>query len=138
MVIHHIDNDPSNNSIENLQAVPRGRHTSVHQAKPKVVRPPVLIECQHCKRQFTPHHGSEPRTKFCGNNCKMADRRARGADNGLVPCSRCGAKRFVKNKYTAYKHCKACGVLVKSERLALKKSMTSQSGTHHTDSSLVA
>jgi len=37
-IIHHIDEDPSNNAIENLQIMTREQHTSLHSAGKRRVK----------------------------------------------------------------------------------------------------
>ena len=60
--IHHIDNDPANNNISNLQMLTKLEHRTVH-SKPIVVK-----TCIYCGKKFTLKYPSEKK-KFCSIEC---------------------------------------------------------------------
>ena len=60
--IHHIDNNPANNNISNLQMLTRLEHRAVH-SKPVVKR-----NCLYCGKEFTLKYPSEKK-KFCSVEC---------------------------------------------------------------------
>lgn len=77
-VVHHLDGDKSNNSIENLRLMTLQSHIKEHYPTPP--KPLAELECPVCFAKFT----LPPR---------YARLRARRNKSGLVACSRsCGAK----------------------------------------------
>ncbi|SRR6266852_1178196 len=88
MIIHHIDNDPSNNEIENLALLTRNEHTSFHMREPEnVLRMratldrvrsigniiDVAFKCEACgKDALGPRksfHLGKLRKRFCSKKC---------------------------------------------------------------------
>lgn len=53
-IVHHVDRDPTNNKVENLQVIARGEHTSFHQTG-KVV--PTEVR-QKISKTLTGHPGA--------------------------------------------------------------------------------
>ena len=81
-VIHHKDEDKSNNAIENLEAMPKSEHQRHHatgkensvaqrQAAAKTLeslRIPKDAECLHCKESFVSLSANRA-GKFCSRSC---------------------------------------------------------------------
>jgi endogenous inhibitor of DNA gyrase (YacG/DUF329 family) len=64
-VVHHIDEDKSNNSIENLMLMSREEHSRIH--NPGLL--PIL--CKTCGANFVPERKT---TEFCSDKCSKVDR----------------------------------------------------------------
>lgn len=152
-VIHHIDRNPSNNRIENLECVGGKRHGELHpytyerleQAKTHLdavrdgtkewhaspegrewhrqhgveayrKREPVERTCEHCGKRSLDWNRSG-KSRFCGNNCKSAARRAEGTDLEGRVCAICG-KTFMVNKYWKNATCsRPCGQRLRAGRV---------------------
>lgn len=123
-VIHHIDFDKGNNTLENLRLMTASEHSRLHadgefkgQQKAKEwhrsnagralhssngyvtsERWPVrTFKCEQCGREFTV---KTPKAdlRFCCSACKSAWRRDSGVDNEVRRCVVCG-REFSVNKY---------------------------------------
>lgn len=121
LVVHHIDHDPSNNRLENLQLMTCQAHSEHHNQKHAKV-----FDCESCGAEFTPHPTKRARQKTCSWECRndLLTRKARrragfvvidGADH--KPCSGCDrtlpfdAVHFHKANGTRYglmSMCKEC------------------------------
>lgn len=84
--IHHIDNNPNNNDISNLQMLTRLEHRAIHS------KPSVRKICPYCGKEFTLKHPSEKK-KFCSTKCSSQSQKI------IVEriCPTCG-KKFVLDK----------------------------------------
>jgi hypothetical protein len=79
-VIHHIDEDPRNNDIGNLQLMTRAAHSKLHNQ-----RHPLTKACEVCGDTFTPHPTKRKRAKTCSPACRSAllSLKLRGNRNGV-------------------------------------------------------
>ena len=60
--IHHVDGNPANNNVENLQCISPKEHKEKHRQKPR----PVFNICQNCGTEF---FAAIP-SKFCSPVCR--------------------------------------------------------------------
>jgi endogenous inhibitor of DNA gyrase (YacG/DUF329 family) len=130
--IHHIDGNPLNNSLDNLQCVtvkehlgplavwhrtPRGR--AVHRALASIVweNPKATsLVCELCGKPFDTicKNGYN---RFCSNNCKTKARKLSGVDDEQRTCPECG-KVFTINKYKVQTCCgHSCGNLHRKRQI---------------------
>lgn len=63
--VHHIDRNPLNNSISNLQPMLRYEHKLEHLQKY-----PLTKFCEVCGKEFTPHKTKRLRAHVCSPECK--------------------------------------------------------------------
>lgn len=70
-VIHHIDENPANNNIENLQCMSRLEHGKIHGGRHLKGKPMPNVEriCKHCGKSFVGKHTSE----YCSKECCYAE-----------------------------------------------------------------
>jgi hypothetical protein len=90
LVVHHIDENPSNNDLSNLQAMTIGEHRVLHQTgrawspevKAKLAEsgraswvgaPSREWPCEVCGETFSSRSRYQPR--FCGNRCQQTAKR---------------------------------------------------------------
>ena len=129
--IHHKDGNKLNNAINNLACISHAEHLSIHMkenskkvhawhkspegrkflsekaSKLMSERPFKTFNCPQCLKDFKSQNIH--RVKYCGNNCQMAARRARGDDLIEKLCIIC-KKPFRINKYHKTLTCGyACG-----------------------------
>jgi hypothetical protein len=69
--IHHIDEDPHNNNIDNLCIVSNSEHAKIHYSSSGINNSNTHsirqeIECPTCHKMFTPRH---KRLKYCSVEC---------------------------------------------------------------------
>jgi hypothetical protein len=75
-VVHHIDDDPQNNVLENLMAMPRGAHMAHHMAEQAHLLPVRLsiasrsrpfrdFVCAECNEPFKSQGSAPPGPRFC-------------------------------------------------------------------------
>jgi hypothetical protein len=62
--VHHIDGDSLNNSPSNLQALPPGEHSRIHND-----RHPRTKECEVCGGSYEPAPTKRKRAKTCSYDC---------------------------------------------------------------------
>ena len=118
-VIHHVDGDTSNNSIENLSAVPGGAHAREHWRVERLADGGERKRCPCCGAEFV--DGTRYRSRvFCGNACKSAHRRRAKLDHVERACARCAAP-FWASKYEPTRYCsRRCSSAAHGERLRLQ------------------
>ena len=63
--VHHIDRNPLNNDLSNLQPMLRSDHRIEHQQ----IYPLTKI-CEVCGKEFTPHKTKRRRAHVCSEECK--------------------------------------------------------------------
>jgi len=98
--IHHIDNNPANNNIQNLIALSEREHKQLHWKNPREKK----YICQHCGEIFistSPHHAKYCSIK-CRNQAKNEQWKKRNTE--IRNCIICG-KSFSTIKYTKTKTC---------------------------------
>lgn len=64
MQVHHIDENKSNNCVENLKCMSKEEHQKLH----KQIYPVTKI-CTICGKEFTPHETKRKRAKTCSYDC---------------------------------------------------------------------
>ena len=94
-VIHHIDGDPSNNDLENLQMVTRSEHVKLHMAVKKYV-------CKFCGKEFESKGNVKGECYFCSENC--SDKWYYRNNQEIRICEECG-KEFYAYKYKKIRFC---------------------------------
>lgn len=106
--IHHIDLDATNNKIENLVALTKSEHASIHKPKGTLfpqIKPRLLI-CDYCGHKFLAAYPTNKR--FCSEKCKRNYQNTRS-----IPkiCKQCGNAFFAtpnnKNQQFCSRSCKA-------------------------------
>ena len=131
--IHHRDGDKGNNALSNLELLPAGKHSTLHNVErlnsgkgssdnyelwfgTNAFKNRKLLQeneksCINCGKMYKAVYGSH--RKFCSNACKAAYRRKLGVDNEERECVICG-KKFVidKNKKTRTCSLKCRGKLI--------------------------
>lgn len=118
-VVHHKDGNKANNSIDNLEAMPRAEHQRLHAAgRPtsdaqkaaaaktlESLRVPKPASCHHCGAGFTSYSLSVV-GKFCSLDCRNIWRR-----NKFVPeqrqCLVCKSDYLATKRFQRY-CCKKC------------------------------
>lgn len=93
-VVHHIDENPANNAIDNLQLMTRAEHGRRH--PPVNTAPETRKMIQHtCSVCGKTYENIDPRSKFCSRSCMYKAHRARM----MVPhtCVVCG-REFIADK----------------------------------------
>ena len=79
--IHHVDEKPGNNKIENLRCVTKAEHRTIHHLS----TPATIITCKVCKREFktsaiNPSH-------FCSKHCRLEHEKSlRGEKRKCIIC----------------------------------------------------
>ena len=64
--IHHKDRNKTNNDISNLMLMTQSDHARLHQFEDKGGKPPSVLVCNHCNKEFTTiYHDS----RFCSQEC---------------------------------------------------------------------
>ena len=118
-VVHHRDEDKTNNDPSNLVAMPRGDHHSLHSTgragseKQKLaaaqtlasLRKPKSATCLHCGQGFISCSAGEA-GKFCSKDCTEKWR-----NNKFIPeqrnCLVCGSEYTAVKRFQKY-CCRAC------------------------------
>lgn len=103
--VHHIDLDPSNNQLENLQCLTKEAHRKLHadMRRGTMIEPTEQSVCIQCGKTFA---SVKKNRKYCSDKCKQAWLTAHGRFNNRVVrvCERCG-KEFETSKYDATRFC---------------------------------
>ena len=104
-VIHHIDNDKSNNNIENLKLMSRSEHTRNHNSGVCRAMMKTFV-CEYCGKEFESHDVG--RNKFCSQTCNVKAFRLRHPMEKT--CAYCGKIFITYNKKTRYcsNRCESC------------------------------
>lgn len=107
-VIHHIDGDPSNNDISNLQIMTISEHTKFHRQSSETKK----YTCDYCGKEFYGKNATRGTHRFCSKECNS--KWAYKNRNETRICAECG-KEFTTNKYRKTKYCsKECVAKVNS------------------------
>jgi rubrerythrin len=80
MVVHHINENPADDRLENLALMKRREHAQHHNAgkdffdksKPAMVKPSWI--CRHCGKSFQKYKREGDRNKFCSKKCSYDHR----------------------------------------------------------------
>lgn len=67
--VHHVNGDPLDNRIENLQVLSPVEHMRLHKAHERRAKP-----CANCGLEFVPTQRQHKRQKCCSPGCAMAMR----------------------------------------------------------------
>ncbi len=70
--VHHINHNPLDNRLENLELILRQKHTQLH-SKEKQIYPDVK-RCVVCGSEFKPNPRKRKRNKCCSSECAMSMR----------------------------------------------------------------
>lgn len=117
--IHHIDHNPLNNDISNLQMLTKKEHAAIHLA----LKPKEYV-CEYCGKTFIAT--SKIPARYCSKNCKAAHlRKIKGLPHYKKKCLVCGKEFVTTNNRQKYcskecsyvpltkapiqKICKVCG-----------------------------
>lgn len=107
--IHHVDLNPENNALKNLQCLSKSEHSHLH----RKLNPPKTRErkrtkvCAHCGKSFL---ASRKDARFCSKNCQVKQRYWQGLCHTKRICVWCGKEFLAVNVYT--QHCsKECTLL---------------------------
>ena len=110
-IVHHIDEDPSNNNIENLELMSTEEHSSFHHK----INEDLEFICPVCENVFyrTRHNANGDRT-FCSRSCTATfygtTEITHGTESGYRRKCRCGACREAHNeKMREYRRRKRAG-----------------------------
>ena len=94
-VIHHIDGDPSNNDIANLQCLTQSEHMKLHKTMEKRI-------CEFCGKEFESRGNLSGKSRFCSRKC-ASDWDHKNSREIRI-CVECG-KEFETYKYGKTKLC---------------------------------
>lgn len=104
-VIHHIDFNPANNALSNLQMMERGEHMKLHNA----ARQKKLFTCTYCGKQFYKYDNrNDTEHNFCSYLCDKRWRRLMKLYHEERICVICGEKFRVRKSSktkTCSTHC---------------------------------
>ncbi len=106
-IVHHMDENRANNSINNLQCMSRKDHSDHHREEVlKSLRgAKVVIQCAHCGQTVTKIKRGINR--YCSVKCRANSRNARKLDHEVRQCIRCkrdySVSRYVKQKFCSHK-----------------------------------
>lgn len=89
-IVHHVDGNKLNNSIENLQVMDRASHAKEHHTK--TFRNETHKQCTHC-------HKIKPRFLFSIHN----DKRTKNGDGNQPRCKEC--VNIIQNKRMYWREC---------------------------------
>ena len=115
--IHHIDHNPANNNISNLQCLTKNQHMSIHNSKADTVH----LTCLNCGKTFT--FSKRGRKLFCSIQCGNEHRAKNPELYEERVCEYCG-KTFTVLKSLKVTCCsRACGARLhwKKEREKIGK-----------------
>src|SRR5574343_2068014 len=70
--VHHVNHNPLDNRIENLELITKQKHTELH-SKEKQIYPNVKI-CVVCGSKYEPNPRKRKRQKCCSVKCAMSMR----------------------------------------------------------------
>lgn len=99
--IHHIDENPANNDISNLECLTKAEHRRKH----NIFSPRPKAFCKICGNLIESYNGS----KYCSRKCRDI------AESVEKTCPVCGKKFKTNDRHT--KHCsKRCGQLARQAR----------------------
>ena len=102
-LIHHIDGDPSNNDISNLELIKKSEHKKIHIQ----MTPEEHYICEYCGKEYTRKHKGKP-NRFCSREC--CHKWNYKYNHEIRICLVCG-KEFSTYKYGSKKHCsKECAI----------------------------
>ncbi len=94
--IHHVDFDPSNNVLENLQCLPRAEHKKLH----ATCRPTHAHVCENCGKVYEARNYNK-KNRFCSRTCRIAFLRKQGYYDVEKTCEFCGKTFITRNDYKA-------------------------------------
>ena len=100
--IHHIDLNPANNDVENLQLLSRDEHAKIHKTVNGETRQKSIFICSVCGKEFESyaHFGNK---RFCSNKCRSYEKH----HQIVRKCDFCGVEFAVgindKNRFCSIK-----------------------------------
>lgn len=95
-VIHHVDHNPLNNDISNLQLMGRAEHTTLHMLDKDRLGKPKNYICQRCGEDFVSKATKKSIPKFCSRLCRY--------EVAEKPCE-CCSKKFEYRVVPVQKYC---------------------------------
>lgn len=98
-IIHHVDENPANNDIENLQCVTPAEHRRIHNEKRIERLEKKTFVCTICGKEYTAIDTG--RNKFCSVTCQMKDYYDHLPLLTKI-CSWCGKQFTTKDTETRY------------------------------------
>lgn len=104
--IHHIDENPSNNDISNLQLLTHSEHQQLHLKTKKENLERVCIQCG--KTFVTTKYGAR---KYCSDKCRAKHNRKKE----IRKCAICG-KELLVSKYKNTKYCRSCSCRLNAQK----------------------
>jgi hypothetical protein len=144
--IHHIDEDTTNNNIENLQAITRSDHSKLHidhiykaiaaapewhrseegrawhkqHAKNVAAAQPLRKRtCQHCQIEYETT-ANRSTVKYCSNACRTYARKAAKRDHEPRQCVVC-QQEFIVDKYAKILTCSSACKCIRMSASALQR-----------------
>jgi hypothetical protein len=94
--VHHVDGDPSNNSLANLQVLTHAEHNRAHRSRQLFVG-----FCPGCWRLFCWRQQVEPQV-FCSYSCAAIAQRGTDPDGGDPEQAAAAKQGWVLKSYYAY------------------------------------
>lgn len=126
-VVHHIDEDRTNNILENLEIMTRSEHTRLHHGSDQgrewhkehyknvskaYFSREATFTCARCGKEFVSR--IRRGNRFCSQACRANFRYHSGTDNETRTCAVCN-KNFATNHYSKAKCCsRECGIIMRS------------------------
>ena len=108
--VHHIDGDPLNNALENLQCLPHAEHLRIHTTRRRQAgnfqakhERNIPVICAQCGKEFL---ACQRGAKFCSPTCNQKWQREHGRRHVEKTCAWCG-KVFLSPKDTSARYCSA-------------------------------
>ena len=91
--IHHIDRNPENNAITNLQCLTKEEHNKRHKIKPRAFKHQCV--CQVCGKIFL---STLSTSKFCSPNCRTRAHNQDSKNHSTKTCPICGKSFATRHK----------------------------------------
>lgn len=115
--IHHIDCNPTNNDISNLQCLTVAEHRRIH----NLSAPLRQGVCCHCGKEFTTKNAAGSVAKFCSDKCRDAHKFLLKESTAFEErvCVVCGKTYKTEKRSTGQTCCRKCtGRLISASHLA--------------------
>ena len=104
-IIHHLDSNPANNNIENLQMLTITDHQKLH-VQGQIPKPMKSFVCEYCGKPYETLNSG--RNRFCSKECKDKDNYLENMETRVFAYC---VKEFNSNKFNDNKCCsQSCGM----------------------------